>query len=38
MATQDAVVYRCQYKRTDGKKFDFTVAEDAEGVEGWEWK
>jgi hypothetical protein len=38
MDAQGAVVYRFQYKRRDGKRFDFAVAEDAEGVEGCEWK
>ena len=38
MDTQGAVVYRFQYKRPDGKKFDFTAVEDAEGAEGCEWK
>lgn len=26
------------YKCPDGKKFDFTEVDDAEGVEGCEWK
>ncbi|HQF54671.1 MAG TPA: hypothetical protein PK208_06110 [Fibrobacteria bacterium] len=38
MDAQGAVVYSFQYKRPDGKKFDFTAVDDAEGAEGCEWK
>lgn len=38
MDTQGAVVYRMEYKRPDGKKFNFTVIDEAEGLNGCEWK
>lgn len=38
MDMQGAVVYRMQYRRADGKKFDFREVDEVHGDTGCEWK
>ncbi|MBK8804204.1 MAG: hypothetical protein IPN71_19520 [Fibrobacteres bacterium] len=38
MDMQGAVVYRMQYRRSDGKKFDFQEVDEVHGDAGCEWK
>lgn len=38
MDMQGAVVYRMQYKRADGKKFDFQEVDEVHGDTGCQWK
>ncbi|QQS03297.1 MAG: hypothetical protein IPK50_13365 [Fibrobacterota bacterium] len=38
MDMQGAVVYRMQYRRADGKKFDFQEVDEVHGEGGCDWK